>query len=40
MKCYICSNEKLMQFLDLGNHPPPLNFVTKEHVNKKEKSFP
>ena len=40
MNCYICSNEKLIQFLDLGNHPPPLNFVTKDQLIEKQEVFP
>lgn len=40
VKCYICSSQKLAKFLDLGDHPPPLNFVTKEEVGKKDQAFP
>ena len=40
MKCYICSNDNLTTFLDLGNHPPPLNFVTKSEITSKQESFP
>ena len=39
MKCQICSEKNLIKFLDLGKHPPPLNFVTKEQ-KKKQKKFP
>ena len=38
MKCDICSSENLVQFLNLGLHPPPLNFLTNE--NDKEEKFP
>ena len=40
MKCGICSGEKLTNFLNLGNHPPPLNFITKEKVMENDKTFP
>lgn len=40
MNCYICSNEKLIKFLDLGKHPPPLNFVTKDQLTVKQEVFP
>jgi SAM-dependent methyltransferase len=40
MECYICSNSDLIQFLDLGKHPPPLNFVTKEDLKQIPSSFP
>ena len=40
MKCYICSSNDLTKFLDLGMHPPPLNFVTKEQFDKKDPVFP
>ena len=40
MKCGICSSEKLTNFLNLGNHPPPLNFITKEKVMENDKTFP
>jgi hypothetical protein len=40
MECYICSNSNLIQFLDLGKHPPPLNFVTKEDLKQIQTSFP
>ena len=32
MQCYIRSSTSLTNFLNLGNHPPPLNFVTKERL--------
>jgi len=38
MKCDICSSENLVKFLDLGQHPPPLNFLSKE--NEEEEKFP
>ena len=40
MKCDICSGEKLTNFLNLGNHPPPLNFITKEKVMENDETFP
>ena len=40
MQCYICSNTNLTNFLNLGNHPPPLNFVTKERLLDKNEAFP
>jgi len=30
----------MIEFLDLGKHPPPLNFVSEENVNKNQKKFP
>jgi len=38
MKCDICSSENLVKFLNLGLHPPPLNFLINE--NDKEEKFP
>lgn len=40
MKCQICSNELLIKFLDLGNHPPPLNFVKNNDKSKVQEKFP
>ena len=40
MNCSICSSENLTKFLDLGTHPPPLNFVTKEEFDIKDQRFP
>ncbi len=40
MECYICSSNNLTNFLDLGNHPPPLNFVTKEKILENNAIFP
>lgn len=40
MRCYICSNDNLIQFLDLGKHPPPLNFVSKENSKQIQPSYP
>ena len=40
VKCGICSGEKLTNFLNLGNHPPPLNFITKEKVMENDETFP
>ncbi|MEK6947066.1 MAG: class I SAM-dependent methyltransferase [Nanoarchaeota archaeon] len=40
MRCYICSNDDLIQFLDLGKHPPPLNFVSKENLKRAQSSYP
>ena len=40
MNCYVCLNKKLIKFLDLGKHPPPLNFVTKEQDMKIQETFP
>ena len=40
MQCYICSSTSLTNFLNLGNHPPPLNFVTKERLLDKNEAFP
>ncbi len=40
MRCYICSNDNLIQFLDLGKHPPPLNFVSKENSKQDQSSYP
>jgi len=40
MNCYICSNKNLSKFLDLGNHPPPLNFVSKDDLMTKQETFP
>ena len=40
MNCSICSSENLTKFLDLGAHPPPLNFVTKEEFGIKDQRFP
>jgi hypothetical protein len=40
MNCYICSNQNLSKFLDLGTHPPPLNFVSKDDLISKQETFP
>ena len=40
MQCYICSSTSLTNFLNLGNHPPPLNFVTKERLLDSNETFP
>jgi hypothetical protein len=40
MNCYICQKNKLIKFLDLGDHPPPLNFVNKKHNIKIREVFP
>ncbi len=40
MICYICSSKKLSKFLDLGSHPPPLNFVSKDDLQTKQEIFP
>ena len=40
MQCYICSSTNLTNFLNLGNHPPPLNFVTKERLLDRNEAFP
>ncbi len=40
MNCYICSNDDLTKFLDLGNHPPPLNFISKDNLITKQETFP
>lgn len=40
MQCYICSSTSLTNFLNLGNHPPPLNFVTKERLLDRNEAFP
>ena len=40
MNCYICSNNNLSKFLDLGMHPPPLNFVSKDDLLTKQETFP
>ena len=40
MQCYICSSNNLTNFLNLGNHPPPLNFVTKERLLDSNETFP
>ena len=40
MQCYICSSNNLINFLNLGNHPPPLNFVTKERLLDSNETFP
>ncbi|MEX0656022.1 MAG: class I SAM-dependent methyltransferase [Nitrosopumilaceae archaeon] len=40
MGCFICSNTNLQLIIDLGKHPPPLNFLTKEQIqNRKERLF-
>jgi len=39
MKCQICDNENLTKFLDLGKHPPPLNFVMLQNASE-QKLFP
>jgi len=39
MKCQICDNENLTKFLDLGKHPPPLNFVMPQNASE-QKLFP
>ena len=40
MQCYICSSTSLTNFLNLGNHTPPLNFVTKERLLDRNEAFP
>lgn len=41
MSCFICSNTDLKLIINLGKHPPPLNFLTKIQIqNRKERSFP
>ena len=41
MNCYICNNTELQVILDLGLHPPPLEFVTNESLKiKKQSKFP
>ena len=41
LNCYICFNQKLKKVLCLGDHPPPLNFLTREQLDsKEERSFP
>jgi len=40
VNCYICSNNNLSKFLDLGMHPPPLNFVSKDDLLTKQETFP
>jgi len=39
MKCQICACEKVEKVLDLGVHPPPLNFLSEKN-DKNEKSYP
>lgn len=39
MTCQICASEKIVKILDLGSHPPPLNFL-EEGTEKNEKTFP
>ena len=39
MKCQICDSENLTKFLDLGKHPPPLNFVMLQNASE-QKLFP
>ena len=38
-KCRICENDKLVNYLDLGNQPPSNSFIKKKNL-KIEKSFP
>jgi len=41
MRCFICSNTNLKLIIDLGKHPPPLNFLTNTHIrSRKERLFP
>jgi 2-polyprenyl-3-methyl-5-hydroxy-6-metoxy-1,4-benzoquinol methylase len=40
MNCQICQNDNLVKFLDLGNHPPPLNFVKKSQNKINQDLFP
>ena len=40
MNCYICLSKKLTKFLDLGKHPPPLNFITKDQSTETQETFP
>ncbi len=40
MNCQICQNENLIKFLDLGNHPPPLNFVKQSQNEISQELFP
>ena len=37
MKCYICHNKDLTDILNLGEQPPPLEFVTKEFLKKNDR---
>lgn len=40
MACFICRNEKLAKFLDLGHQPPSDAFVRKENREKPEARYP
>jgi len=41
MKCYICHNKDLTDILNLGEQPPPLEFVTKEFFKTNgQKKYP
>lgn len=40
MKCRICFNENLREFLSLGETPLANNFLSKGELNQKEKRFP
>ncbi|PIQ69041.1 MAG: methyltransferase [Candidatus Taylorbacteria bacterium CG11_big_fil_rev_8_21_14_0_20_46_11] len=40
MACFICSNEKIVKFLDLGLHPPSDAFLCKEDLDKPEAKYP
>jgi len=40
MKCRICNNENLNEFLSLGRTPLANNFLSKEELDQKEETFP
>lgn len=40
MPCFICANNNLFNFLDLGCHPPSNAFIHKEDLSKPEEVYP
>ena len=40
MKCRICNNESLKDFLSLGKTPLANSFLSKQHLSEKEDTFP
>lgn len=40
MRCFICNNEHLEKFLDLGSQPPSDAFLREEDLQKPEAAFP
>ena len=33
LSCRICNNDNLINYLELGNHPPPSSFIEDQNLN-------